>query len=309
MIEICLDASQLETIEPCPRKWYYSYALNLIPNQSKRYFDVGSYYHEVLARYYGLPLTGIKDLTERLRQSLAFASESDLLRKFHIKDLDEQKFHRQRLLDYFATYMGEDEKMEPIAVEQGFSYLLYEDDSRRYILEGKIDLINKMMPYGLNVMDHKTQSRKDDRWEFNHQVCNYMSFMESCGTPANYFIYNYLGLQDKIPPQGIRRVIYKPHPGMLDQWKKEVKLTFDAMYHARLQAESMHQDGNFNILAEADLYERRRSACDASKYGLCTYHKLCSVPDGSKWVPAVFSAYKEKEEKWLAWSAKDKNES
>jgi hypothetical protein len=193
--------------------------------------------------------------------------------------------------------------METIAVEQGFSYLLYEDDNRRYILEGRIDLVDKCSPYGLNVMDHKTQSRKDDKYPFNHQVCNYLSYMEYCKTPANYFVYNYIGLQDKLPPDGFRRVIYKPPEGMLDQWKKEVKRTFDKVHNIRI---AYNFQGEFSEIPPEDVqeewYQRRRSACDSSKYGLCQFHKLCGIPDDSKYSKAVMSHYKVKEEIWRAWT-------
>lgn len=311
MIEIILDASQLETFETCPRKWYYSYKQNLIPNVAHRAFGIGSYYHEVLALYYSLPLGPLhynnipesKDIykhqlakygvissfAERIRATIDFSINTELLNKFGIKDLDEQKFHRRRIFDYLSKYEDEDQAIEVIAVEQGFSWLLYEDSSRRYILEGKIDFVGKGRPYDLFVMDHKTQSRFDDRWEMNHQVMNYMSF-----TKANYFIYNYIGLQEKLPINGMRRMIYKPHPGMLEQWQKEVKETFDQMFHYILMNSIVNKENDI-------CYPRRRAACDASKYGLCAYHKLCSVPDESPFKLTVFSGYKEKEEKWSAW--------
>lgn len=291
-----LDASQLEVFEPCPRKWEYGYPKNLIPKRSHRAFDTGSYYHAVLDCFYGLPIrpeNPITDFVERLRFTCDFSAKDELLRKYNITDSEEQIFHRKRLVEYFYFWNAEDELMTSIAVEQGFSWLLYEDEKRRYILEGKIDLVNECKPYGLNVMDHKTQSRKDDRWEFNHQVCNYLSYMEQMGTPADYFVYNYIGLQDKLPKDGFRRMVYQPHPGMLKQWKSEVLRTFDEMYNY-LEYKEMNPDYELR---------RRRSACDSSKYGLCTYHKLCSVPDDRPDLKlVVLSHYKEKDEKWRAWT-------
>lgn len=298
MIEIIMDASQLEAFEACPRKWYYSYVLNLIPNRASKAFDVGSYFHEILAFYYSLPIqtAPITDIDERIRASVEFSASGDLLRKFRIKDIELQKFYRQRLVDYFYKYADEDAATTSIAVEQGFSQLLYEDNIRRYILEGKIDFVGKNNIYGLFVRDHKTQSRKDDRWEFNHQVCNYM-----LASGANYFEYNYLGLQDKLPPEGMRRIPYKPHPGMLDQWKLEVMKTFREMEDYKNCFVELTKDFERANTEYEINYPRRRSACDSSKYGLCSMHKLCSIPDNSQWVPAVMSGYKSKKERWQAW--------
>lgn len=289
MIEIILDASQIEVFEACPRKWYYSYILNLIPHKGYSPFDIGLYYHSVLKFYYDLYRTKEFDIVQKLQQTIDFAKDQKLFLQYNIDNREDQIFHIQRLITYLNKYEDEDANMEIIATEGGFSQLLFENDERRYILEGKIDLVGSKQPEGLFVMDHKTQSRKDDRWEFNHQVCNYLHF-----TKANYFIYNYIGLQDKLPAEGLRRCIYKPPEGMIDQWLKEVKLTFDQMYnYITVPIAYNHKD---------EVFPRRRSACDSSKYGLCQYHKLCSVPDDSIWTEVVKSAYKEKDEKWRAWS-------
>lgn len=287
MIEIILDASQIEIFEACPRKWYYSYVLNLVPHVPYSPFDIGSYYHECLRHYY-TSLRTYRNSSAILFQSIInFAKDDNLFTKYNINGMENRLFHIKRLISYLNKYEDEDYTMDIIAIEQGFSYLLYEDNNRRYILEGKIDLVYNDPITKLTVMDHKTQARKSDRWEFNHQVCNYLNF-----TKANYFVYNYIGLQDSLPKDGLRREIYKPAEGMLDQWLTEVKLTFDQMYDYLING------------TKPDEYDmpRRRSACDSSKYGLCQYHKLCSVPDGSQWVEVVKSAYKEKDEVWRPWS-------
>lgn len=313
MLEVILDASQIELFERCPRAWYYAYVQNLTPLHSKSAFSTGSYYHEVLALYYSLPLPlpqinkpetelyqiahrklgQVKNLAERLKAAVDFAASPELHTKYHIKDADAKIFHRKRIVDYLFNWSHEDEGLNVIAVEQGFSTLLYEDVNKRYILEGKIDLVFEGKPYGYAVMDHKTQSRYDDRWEFNHQVMNYMAF-----TKADYFVYNYIGLQDKLPLNGMRRMLYKPPPGTLEQWKSEVRVTFDEMTHYKFLA-------NFTTgikETEETVYPRKRSACDASKYGLCQFHKLCSVPDDSIFKESVLSHYKPKESVWRAWT-------
>jgi hypothetical protein len=291
LIEIFLDASQLEVLEKCPRNWLYGYVQNLEPRHSNKNFDVGSYWHEVLAHYYAP--TKKWDAVERLRSAIEYMKEPARCTKYSIND-EARTFHVKRFTEYAYRYFSEDETTESIAVEQGFTWLLYEDAHRRYYLEGKIDWVKRAPQMGLTVTDHKTQSRYYEKWELNHQVMNYLSF-----TKAAYFEYNYIGLQDKAGPNTFHRSIYKPHPGMLEQWQSEVKLTFDSLYHIAKAAED-----NCGIL---DLHEferlcvRRRAACE-TKYGVCSFHKLCSVPDDSKWVQCVKSAYKEKDSKWRAWS-------
>lgn len=199
----------------------------------------------------------------------------------------------KRLQHYMIRWESEDESTESVAVEQGFSHLLYEDNQRRYILEGKIDHIAYRQGLGLIVEDHKTQSRAGERYELNHQVFNYYNFVK-----PEYFVYNYIGLQEKPNDKTFVRQIYKPHPGMIEQWKAEVMRTFDAMYSI------VTANAGYLPMIEpvTELYyPRRRSSCDG-KYGLCQFHNICAVPDDSKFKPAIIGSFKEKDLAWRAWT-------
>lgn len=306
MIEVILDASQIETFETCAQKWFKSYIQNLEPKKAFRAQSTGSYYHEVLAHYYGLylPSSDILSTEDRMRSAMKFATQSDLLKKFHITKQEDIEFHVNRLLYYLNFNSVEDEQTTIIAVEQGFSYLLYEDATRRYIAEGKIDIVGRRKELGLFVQDHKTQSRKDDRYPYNHQVMNYLNF-----TGADYFEYNYIGLQDKLPPKGLRRNIYRPPPGVMEQWKADTIKTFDEMasiLYAGRRTNEVLEGGLYmyhnDYTPREEMFPRRRTACDASKYGTCQYHKICEVPDNSEFVQIVKNHYKVKDEKWRAWS-------
>lgn len=297
MIEVILDASQIEVFEACPRKWFYDYVLNLTTKHPNPALSTGSYYHEILKYYYSNKL----DLRGALlmAQELANGPENN---KWPAVGAEPQ-FHYERLKNYLIKYRDEDETDEVIAVEQGFSTLLYEDNDRRYILEGMIDYIGIRKHMGLTIRDHKTQSRAYEKYEINHQVFNYMSF-----TGANYFEYNYVGLQDKITDATFRRLIYKPHPGMLEQWRSDVRRTFDQMFEYKLkylEVEDMYETKELAAYYQLELGEafpRRRAACDG-KFGICQFKHICQVPDNSQWVPLVMSKYKQKDNIWRAWNA------
>jgi hypothetical protein len=195
--------------------------------------------------------------------------------------------------------MEEDDMCEIIAVEKGFSTLLYESTERRYILEGTIDLVTIERSTGLTITDHKTQSRFYDKYAYNHQAMNYLSF-----TQADYFRYNYIGLQDKQNENTFRRPIWKCPPGMLGQWQRDVRKTFDMVHDQLIKLNWLRSDDNYISLQPEDIgaFARSRATCDG-KFGICQFHKICEVPDNSKWQPIVIeSAYKPKEEKWKAWS-------
>lgn len=281
MIEVILDASQIEAFERCPKLWYYDYVLNLTTKHPNPALSTGSYYHEVLKYYYSnkLALRGTLLLAQELANGAASAKWPAVA--------SDPTFHFERIKNYLMKYREEDETDGVIAVEQGFSTLLYEDNDRRYILEGMIDWIGTRRNMGLTIRDHKTQSRAYEKHEINHQVFNYMAF-----SGANYFEYNYIGLQDTISANTFRRLIYQPHPGMLKQWKWDVKCTFDQMAAYR----SYLDEGG------AVSFPRRRAACEG-KFGICQFHHICQVPDDSKFVPLVMGRYKQKDEIWRAWHA------
>lgn len=286
MLEIILDASQITAFERCPQLWYLDHIRNLTSTRTNPNLSTGSYFHEVLRTYYELGITNppvSNNIAAAVDRAVFLATDIESAKRWPAVKA-EPKFYIDRLRSYFVNHMTEDDNTEIIAVEKGFSWLLYEDSERRYILEGMIDLISVKPVMGLTVTDHKTQSRSDDIYEFNHQVMNYLAF-----TGANYFEYNYIGLQDAQNKNTFRRPIYKPQPGQIEQWKKDVRTTFREME----QFLALEKQG--------EAFPRRRASC-SGKYGLCQFHKRCEIPDDSPYVQLVENgAYKEKEERWRAW--------
>lgn len=316
MIEVILDASQLEVVEACLYKWFMDQVCNLTTRRTNPALSTGTFYHEVLKYYYSAPLTPRSNNigpTVRFAERLAVATV--LTDELKAREVDrvgwpavnkEPKFHLDRLRSYLITHMNEDDTSEVVAVEKGFSTLLYEDSNNRFILEGMIDMISVERSTGLTVTDHKTQSRFYDKYGYNHQALNYLSF-----TKANYFRYNYIGLQDKQGDNTFRRPIFKPVEGMLDQWRLDVKGTFLRLAEVIRTACDLLQVNPtelFTLTAEqrltlgiSGIFARNRQGCD-TKFGLCQFHRRCEVPDNSKWVPTVLTAFKEKEMRWRAWS-------
>lgn len=287
MLEIILDASQLEVFESCPYKWYLDHKLNLTTKKPNPALSTGSYFHAVLKHYYSgkQPLSGNVRETLELAKELAYGPEASKWPKVR----SDPKFYLNRLFSYFLNRVMDDDDMDIIAVEKGFSWLLYEDAHRRYILEGMIDLVCYRKETKLTVVDHKTQSRYDEIYPYNHQCMNYLTF-----TGADYFLYNYIGLQDKQNENTFHRQPFRPPPDFLPQWKRDVKNTFDEMSRYAEAIESGEMGG--------EAYPRRRHACDSGKYGTCQFYQICKVPDDSKWLPVVMSNYVEKAERWKAWA-------
>jgi hypothetical protein len=293
LVEITLDASQLEAFEPCPHKWYLDHKLSLTSVVTNPNLSTGTWYHEVLKFYYQTALDKKAAPSENLKGTVAFAQTlivttevTPELAALGVRSVDwpavrkDPKFHLDRLKAYLIANIDWDDSLEIVAVEKGFSTILYEDAISRYILEGMIDLVAIAPKMGLVVIDHKTQSRHYGKYGYNHQALNYLSF-----TGASYFLYNYIGLQDSVSATTFRKELFRPYPGMLKQWREDVKNSFMEMEH----------------YLGSSSFPRRRSACQ-TKFGVCQFHKLCEFPQNSPQQVVVLSHYKEKEKKWKAWA-------
>lgn len=298
MIEIIMDASQIEQFEACPRKWYNDQVLNLTSVQTNTAMSTGTWFHEVLKLYETEGLLNppvSKHIKKAVDFAVLLATGPDAVKWPRVKK--DPKFHLDRLRAYLITHMAEDDSSEIVAVEKGFSTLLYEDAERRYILEGMIDLISIERTLGLTVTDHKSQSRAYEKYWVNHQVNNYLSF-----TGARYFRYNYIGQQATQNDQTFRRPIYRPHPGALEQWRKDVLRTFQEMErYLTKQFNPWIEDIDLNSRPKrVNDFPKRLTQCQ-TKFGLCQFHKLCELPDDSPYREVVLKHYKQKEP-WKAWS-------
>lgn len=296
MIEIILDASQIEQFEACPRKWYNDHVLNLTSVTTNTALSTGSYFHEVLKLYYGLGLENApvsKHIKKAVDYAVHLATSAEAVRWPRVKA--DPKFHVDRLRAYLITHMCEDDSAEIVAVEKGFSTLLFEDSQRRYILEGMIDLIWIKKHMGLTVTDHKTQQRMYEKYFHNHQLFNYLAF-----TGANYFEYNFLGQQQTQNEDTFRRPIFKPHPGAIEQWKRDVLRTFEEMERYIIYENPKLGENADTQIFEREAFPKRLTQCQ-TKFGLCQFHKLCELPDDSSYREVVLKHYKQKEP-WKAWS-------
>jgi hypothetical protein len=103
-------------------------------------------------------------------------------------------------------------------------------------------------------------------------------------------------LQKEINKETFRRELYKPHPGMLEQWKTDIMRVFDEMNNYIIT----HAVEKPTYVEKA--FPRRRTNCQ-TKFGVCQFHHICSVPDTSKFQNSVRQKYTQKEEKWQAWKA------
>jgi hypothetical protein len=220
---IILDASKIDLFETCPRRYYFRHIRNkgLPVIYKNKALDLGGLAHEGLAIYYRMLGEG-KHFSERSEACLMKIREisSDPMQS---NSEPEEVSRLLRAVEENVDYWrSEDENtLEILNVETPFAYTLYEDDSIRIIISGKIDLlvnqkgIGNQSSYSRLPYDHKTYSRDSMILRKSNQFINYCNATES-----NYLIVNRIGLQD---PD-----VKKPIPA--SEKFKRLPLSYDPIY-------------------------------------------------------------------------------
>lgn len=230
-VNLVLDASKIDLFETCPARYNFRHNHNKglpIIHKAKA-LDLGTLAHEGLGVYFDL-----------LRQEVKYADRMQAcLMKIREISSDPETSNSKpeevsrllRAIEASCDYWrAEDENcVEVIEVEQPFAYVLYEDDSLRIILSGKIDLLCNFKGIGRNSsyerlpIDHKTYSRDSMVMRKSNQFINYCSAVGS-----NYLVVNRIGLQDpdvkkpKSAEEKFKRLPLSYDPIYIQDWKNNL---------------------------------------------------------------------------------------
>lgn len=214
LIDICLDATMLDTFVSCPAKFNYRFNMNKTSLEKATPLDRGDLIHKGKEAYY-LALKNNDDWNLALEKGInkfnISTVESDL-------DPNEITFLRKVLIENTTYWKQEDLNRQIIAVEQPFAYELFSDNTIRITMIGKIDLFYEDLKLGRIPQDTKTYSRDFPLHRKTNQFCNY-----AYATQSNYLMVDRVGLQTSLPPE--KRHKRKPlsyDPIFLEQWKNNV---------------------------------------------------------------------------------------
>src|SRR5438270_9622839 len=147
-----LSASQLETYEDCPLRYFYEYVLR-VRSDSNVYAELGSLVHEVLAAFLDptsddpveYSVTGLRELGERMWRD-------DLAR--YRPQVEEARRDFFDMLERWWNEEGGVARPDVVAVERRF-----EVDVGPHRITGSIDRVDRRNG-GLRIVDYKTGSRE-----------------------------------------------------------------------------------------------------------------------------------------------------
>lgn len=273
-VNIILDASKIDLFETCPARYNFRHNRNkvlpLITNFGKRdALDIGSLAHNGLEVYYNMLKDGIR-YEQRIEATLNKIRELSSNPEQSHSEPEDVAILLYAIENHCDYWRAEDENcLDILAVEQPFAYTLFEDDTVRIIISGKIDLLVNFRGIGRNAsyerlpMDHKTFSRDSMVLRKSNQFINYCSAVES-----NYLVVNRIGLYDpnvKKPvssEERFKRLPLSYDPIYIADWKNNLTKMLTVEYLGCVASESWPEKptscNKFNRLCEY------YSICDSS---------------------------------------------
>lgn len=223
---IVLDASKIDLFETCPERYNIRHNLNkTLPMIHKaKALDFGSLCHGGLEVYFS-ELSKGTHYDDRMNKTLMKIRELSSDPNQSNSEPDEIQTLLSAVEQSCDYWRAEDENcLEILNVEQPFAYVLFEDESIRIILSGKIDLlvnfrgIGHAASYKRLPIDHKTFSRDSNLLRMSNQFINYCSAVGS-----NYLVVNRVGLysaNSKLKPEEkFKRIPLSYDPVYIQDWK------------------------------------------------------------------------------------------
>lgn len=261
-VNIVLDASKIDLFETCPARYNFRHNLNkTLPLIHKaKALDLGSLAHGGLEVYYKM-LGEQANYNDRMQSTLMKIRELSASQESNVES-DELQVLLAAIEQSCDYWRAEDENsLEVLAVEQAFAYTLFEDDSIRIIITGKIDLLVNFRGIGRNSsyeglpMDHKTFSRDSMLLRKSNQFINYCNAVKS-----NYIVINRIGLQKTLKA---------------DDKFKRLPLSYDPVYIQSWKDNLIKMILQEYIACVADQYWPEKPTSCNKFNRLCEYYSIC----------------------------------
>jgi hypothetical protein len=184
----------------------------------------------------------------------------------------------------FGEYVGyyRNENITPIAVEVGFSRIIYEDLNYLFIYEGRDDFIGKFHSDPAKYwVDHKSESRKE---ELNPDSFQFLGYSWALGTRNG--LINYIGFQEtKGPSEAFRRTIVTHTREQLDEWKEQAISIYFKIAAANANAS----------------YIKNRTSCKPYACHACPFLDACRYTNERKINALISQDFTKRLKPWKAW--------
>lgn len=227
---LLFDSSELDDWMLCKRRWHLVHHFQLQSLGSSHALDRGSLLHLVLAEYYRQKMIGIEE-SFAIELAIEYGRVQSLtLESFSPADAGEVYFQFREYCRYYSTIQ---ETFYPLAIEQPFVKVIYEDDELIIALQGVIDYIGQYIGSREKIlMDHKGMSKREEYTSLRNQFKNYC-----IATELDTIWVNKIGFQKTVPVnERMSRQKITYYPDQLEE-QKEVLISEGKMMLASLELE------------------------------------------------------------------------
>lgn len=271
---LILDSQQLSGIQSCEYYFDLNFNQQLVPNIERAAFSRGKIIHDLFYLFYKSKIN---------RHPYQYCVQKGLsFLKLKSKSIpqDEWLLLLRKYSEYCTYYRGE--QFKPLAVEKGFSKLLYEDLHYQFIYEGRIDLVAKFPSEKYpSWIDHKSESQKEDVNTHSNQFIGY-SWALGCTNG----IINYIGMQTSKPPnEAFRRTIVTHRKDIISNWVNDTIKWYFKLANCVISKQWLKQ----------------RSNCKHYKCSLCIYFDICNQTNPNAKRVIIQKDFKVRETPWKAW--------
>lgn len=257
-INIVWDASILDTFQDCSCKCDYRHNRNRVPLVKAEPLDKGDLVHVGAESYYKSLMTGLKWEQSVENMLLSISTRAATESQLGTDDVD----HIKRVMELYADHWRvEDQNWRIIKVESPFSYVLYEDETFRIVMTGKIDLLVTNNRYENLPVDTKSFSRDFEVLRMTNQFINYANAVDS-----NFLLVNRVGLHDLDAK--------KPKPP--HERFKRVPLSYDSVYKQQWKDNVIVWAMKYWDAVKTNTWEMNLTSC--TKYNrICEYYPVCDT--------------------------------
>lgn len=275
-----IDNSSLEHFTTCPRQALYSLVRRLKPAGERTALNFGGIVHKILeARYRAC--TALHAQTQEVtkvmlataeREYQAWTPPEDDYRTLSCAVELIRRYEEYYPFEQFEVVRGSDGTPlieVPFAIPLGTIDLKNENKQVKIVWQGRIDLAYiSANGGGLYVMDHKTTSVMGPSYfsgfTIAHQMYGYAWATEQmCGQTVSAVVINALGIRKPTRTGNafeFKREVIPIQRGLLDEWKR------DTLYIVADFVEMCRRG-----------YLPKHTVWCAGKFGMCPYHKVCTL--------------------------------
>jgi hypothetical protein len=248
-----VDSQILNAIQLCERKTNYTFERNFDPIKKPDYFEKGDLVHQLLADYYR---------ARQDRKNWGTKTHADVVQDCIVKGRkasEEMQLYADaieeviRTFQEYTTYTAYDGWDMIEAIEQVASKVMYEDENRIILYQGKIDLIISTSNLSLLPIDHKSSSRRGRPEYLSNQFQGYCWLLG-----VNNILINRIGFQKTLKDnEKFERPILSYPPDVLEEWKEN----------------SIYWILKYIQDSESNFFPPNYTSCD--KYSGCAFESVC----------------------------------